>query len=40
MIELLRENFVVILLVLFIGVMFWAFKPKKKNKKQKDKDQL
>jgi cbb3-type cytochrome oxidase subunit 3 len=38
MIELLHENFVVILLVLFIGVMFWAFKPKKKIKKQRDRD--
>jgi len=37
-IELLHENFVVILLVLFIGVMFWAFKPKKKIEKQRDKD--
>ncbi len=38
MVELLRENFVVILLVLFLGVMFWAFKPKKKNEKQRDSD--
>jgi cbb3-type cytochrome oxidase subunit 3 len=40
MIELLHENFVVILLVLFIGVMFWAFKSKKKIEKQRDKDDL
>ncbi len=40
MIELLHENFVIILLVLFVGVMFWAFKPKNKNKKQRDTDPL
>lgn len=31
MIDLLHDNFVVILLVLFIGILFWAFKPKKRS---------
>ncbi|MEX0693505.1 MAG: CcoQ/FixQ family Cbb3-type cytochrome c oxidase assembly chaperone [Rhodospirillales bacterium] len=34
MTALLNEYFVVILLVLFCGVLFWAFKPKKKKKNQ------
>jgi len=38
MIDLLREHFVVILLVLFVGVMFWAFKPKKNHQDQRDSD--
>jgi len=40
MIDLLREHFFVILLVLFAGVMFWAFKPKKKHENQRDRDKL
>lgn len=34
MATLLNEYFVIILLVLFCGVLFWAFKPKKKKKNQ------
>lgn len=32
MMPLLREHFVIILLVLFAGVLFWAFKPRKNKK--------
>lgn len=30
MIDLLNNNFVVVLLVLFVGVLYWAFKPKRR----------
>lgn len=29
MIDLFHDNFVVVLLVLFVGILFWAFKPKR-----------
>ncbi len=34
MIELLRDHFVVILLVLFAGVLYWGFHPRKRNRNQ------
>jgi len=33
---LLEEHFVIIFLVLFAGVLFWAFRPRKQYKNQKD----
>jgi cbb3-type cytochrome oxidase subunit 3 len=38
MTALLKEHFVIILLVLFAGVLFWAFRPKKRIKNQKPED--
>jgi len=35
MTALLREHFVVIFLVLFAGILFWAFKPKKRARNQR-----
>jgi len=34
MMSLLREHFVIVLLVLFAGVLFWAFRPRKNNQSQ------
>jgi hypothetical protein len=34
MAELLREHFVVILLVLFAGVLYWGFQPRKRKRNQ------
>ena len=31
MIDLFHDNFVVILLVLFVGILYWAFKPKRQK---------
>ena len=31
MIDLFHDNFVVVLLVLFIGILYWAFKPKRRK---------
>ncbi len=31
MIDLFHDNFVVVLLVLFVGILFWAFKPKRRK---------
>lgn len=31
MIDLFYDNFVVVLLVLFVGILFWAFKPKRRK---------
>ncbi len=30
MLEVLQDNFVIILLVLFCGILFWAFRPKRR----------
>ncbi|MGJ3260139.1 MAG: cbb3-type cytochrome c oxidase subunit 3 [Rhodospirillales bacterium] len=38
MTALLREHFVVIFLVLFAGILFWAFRPKKRQKNQPVED--
>ena len=34
MAELLRDHFVVILLVLFAGVLYWGFNPRKRKRNQ------
>lgn len=31
MIDLFHDNFVVVLLILFVGVLFWAFKPRRRQ---------
>lgn len=31
MIDLFHDNFVVVLLILFVGILFWAFKPKRQR---------
>lgn len=35
MIDLFHDNFVVVLLVLFIGILYWAFKPKRRKQQMK-----
>ncbi|MBO6519126.1 MAG: cbb3-type cytochrome c oxidase subunit 3 [Rhodospirillales bacterium] len=34
MAALLREHFVIVFLVLFAGILYWAFRPGKRNKNQ------
>ncbi len=40
MIDLVKDNFIIILLVLFAGIMYWAFKTRKNIKKQNDREGL
>jgi len=39
MTALLEEHFVIIFLVLFAGVLFWAFRPRKRYKNQRDNNE-
>lgn len=40
MIDLFHDNFVVVLLILFVGILFWAFKPKRRNERVSERQDL
>jgi len=39
MIDLFHDNFVVVLLVLFVGILFWAFKPKRRKERVSERQE-